>query len=480
MFVQRRQILLNAAKLFDLLIMIFCFALSGYVEVYSTGNIPFSHFLSMRIKVHNFLLFAGFLCVWHLLFSGMGLYNSRRLSSWWSETLDILKATTIGTFIMFAISVIFNISMINNTFLLPFWAACSSLSIIGRLSIRYVLKKIRVRGRNLRHMLIIGTNNRAVQFVRKVESRPELGYCIVGFVDKNWEGMREFYNAGYELAANLGELQDFLNESVVDEIMIALPVCSYYDRISKILTLCEQQGIIVRFLGDFFNTKLTRIGVDHFDNDCIITQYAGNMRARSVLIKRLLLDIPLSLIVLVVLSPLFLFIPLLIKVLSTGPVFFVQHRLGLNKRKFSLYKFRTMIPGAEEKLAELEHLNEVKGAAFKIKDDPRITPLGRFLRKTSLDELPQLFNVLSGDMSLVGPRPLPIRDYNNFQQDWHRRRFSVRPGVTCLWQVNGRSHCSFDKWMELDMQYIDNWSLWLDLKILLKTIPAVLKGDGAA
>ena len=165
----------------------------------------------------------------------------------------------------------------------------------------------------------------------------------------------------------------------------------------------------------------------------------------------------------------------LIKITSPGPVFFKQMRIGQNKRKFTIYKFRSMAVDAEDKMRQLEHLNEVSGPVFKIKQDPRITPVGKFLRKTSIDELPQLFNVLKGDMSLVGPRPLPVRDYEGFSEDWHRRRFSVRPGITCLWQVNGRSSIPFEKWMEMDMQYIDKWSLWLDLKILARTIPAVLK-----
>jgi lipopolysaccharide/colanic/teichoic acid biosynthesis glycosyltransferase len=161
-------------------------------------------------------------------------------------------------------------------------------------------------------------------------------------------------------------------------------------------------------------------------------------------------------------------------------VFFIQERVGLNKKRFHLYKFRTMVADAEERQREIEHLNEASGPVFKIRSDPRLTPAGKFLRKTSIDELPQLFNVLKGDMSLVGPRPLPVRDYQGFDQDWQRRRFSVRPGITCLWQINGRSSIPFEKWMELDMQYIDQWSLWMDFKILAKTIPVVLKGTGAA
>jgi lipopolysaccharide/colanic/teichoic acid biosynthesis glycosyltransferase len=192
------------------------------------------------------------------------------------------------------------------------------------------------------------------------------------------------------------------------------------------------------------------------------------------------LDVSVSLLAMLILSPLFLLVGLIVKLTSSGPALFFQDRVGLNKRRFRLYKFRTMVVDAERRQRELEHLNEASGAVFKIMNDPRLTPVGKFLRKTSIDELPQLFNVLKGDMSLVGPRPLPVRDYQGFNQDWQRRRFSVRPGITCLWQVNGRSTVHFEKWMELDMQYIDQWSLSLDFKILARTIPAVIRGAGAA
>ena len=191
------------------------------------------------------------------------------------------------------------------------------------------------------------------------------------------------------------------------------------------------------------------------------------------------LDIAISSFLLLVLSPLLIATALLIKLTSDGPVFFQQERIGVNKRRFWMYKFRTMVPDAEKLMPKLEALNEASGPVFKIKDDPRITSLGKFLRRSSMDELPQLLNVLKGDMSLVGPRPLPVRDYNGFNADWQRRRFSVKPGITCLWQVNGRSGLSFDQWMLLDLQYMDEWSLWLDLKILVKTVPVVLKGAGA-
>jgi len=202
------------------------------------------------------------------------------------------------------------------------------------------------------------------------------------------------------------------------------------------------------------------------------------MKGWQAVVKRAL-DFFASLILLIILTPLFLVTSLSIKLTSPGPVFFIHKRVGLNKRRFRLYKFRTMVRDAEKMQTALEQLNEVSGPVFKIKNDPRITRIGKFLRKTSIDELPQLINVLKGDMSLVGPRPLPIRDYNGFDKDWQRRRFSIRPGITCLWQIDGRSTIPFEKWMKLDMEYIDNWSLRLDFKILVKTIPIVLRGSGA-
>jgi len=190
-------------------------------------------------------------------------------------------------------------------------------------------------------------------------------------------------------------------------------------------------------------------------------------------------DFIVSLVLLILLCPLFLIVGLIIKVTSPGPVFFIQQRVGLNRKIFNIYKFRTMVKDAEKKLHDLEVLNEVSGSVFKIKNDPRITCTGKFLRRTSIDELPQLFNVLKGEMSLVGPRPLPVRDYNSNGQGWQHRRFEVYPGITCLWQINGRSEVPFQKWMDLDLKYINNQSFILDMQILARTIPAIIRKHGA-
>src|SRR5438552_8904420 len=225
-----------------------------------------------------------------------------------------------------------------------------------------------------------------------------------------------------------------------------------------------------------FPTVHVRSG--EFEGASLITNYTGVVEGWPGLVKRGL-DIGVAAILLVVFLPVMAAVAGLIKLTSPGAVLFTQPRVGYKKRKFNIYKFRSMAEDAEQRLKQLEHLNEVSGPVFKIKNDPRVTPIERFLRKTSLDELPQLFNVLKGDMSLVGPRPLSGRDCQALNQDW-QRRFSVPPGITCLWQINGRSLIPFEKWMQLDLQYIDKWSLWLDLEILIRTIPAVLKGKGAA
>jgi exopolysaccharide biosynthesis polyprenyl glycosylphosphotransferase len=284
------------------------------------------------------------------------------------------------------------------------------------------------------------------------------------------------------LVCNLEDLRKFLRRSVVDEVVIAVPLRSFHNDASEIAGMCEQQGIMLHVLSDLFNLKNRLPTAEEVEGSHLITHSGGIEKGWPTVVKRAL-DLTLSFILLVLLAPLLLLTAILIKLTSPGPVFFVQKRIGFNKRPFTIYKFRTMVMDAEQKLQDIEHLNELTGPVFKIKDDPRLTPIGKFLRKTSIDELPQFFNVLRGDMSLVGPRPLQLRDYELFTEggeDWQRCRFSVLPGITCLWQVKGRSSLPFHKWMELDLQYVRSWSLWLDLQILAKTIPAVLRGSGAA
>jgi exopolysaccharide biosynthesis polyprenyl glycosylphosphotransferase len=246
---------------------------------------------------------------------------------------------------------------------------------------------------------------------------------------------------------------------------------------SRLVALCEQQGILVRLLADLRDVPSAWAAVDSVSGQTVVTIGSGPTDVVLLGAKRLI-DLAGATVGIVVLAPALALIALAIKLDSRGPVIFAQERIGLHRRRFKAYKFRTMVPDAERLQAQLETQNEAQGPVFKIKADPRVTRLGAWLRATSLDELPQLFNVLSGEMSLVGPRPLPVRDVERIDVGWHKRRFSVKPGITCLWQIRSRTP-EFDAWIRSDMEYIDNWSLALDLKILAKTVPAVLSRQNA-
>jgi exopolysaccharide biosynthesis polyprenyl glycosylphosphotransferase len=474
----RRKLLLDSLKLFDLVLMLASFAFSVLVISSGLHFGSFQDLLAMRIKLSNFVIFLCFMITWHIIFSLFQLYQSKRLSSVHQEAMDVTKATAAGATVLFVGAIVVNIRLVTPTFLIFFWAVSTFSTMTSRFLLRWALRRLRLRGRNLRNVVIVGSNDRARAYARSIESKPELGFRVRGFADFA-ERSTQIESDGYALVANFDNFPEFLRRNVVDEVVVALPMKSLYQQAAQIVGQCEEQGVATRCLTDLFKMKNGSARAEQVEGQPVTTITTAGMDGLSLLLKRLI-DFLCSCVLLTLSSPLFLLVAFLVKTTSPGPVFFTQERVGLNKRRFKLYKFRTMVPDAEKKIHELEHLNEVKGPAFKIKNDPRITCIGRFLRKTSIDELPQLVNVLKGDMSLVGPRPLPVRDYDGFDADWHRRRFSVHPGITCLWQCNGRSNVSFDHWMKLDMEYIDNWSLWLDLKILLMTIPAVIRGSGAA
>jgi exopolysaccharide biosynthesis polyprenyl glycosylphosphotransferase len=274
------------------------------------------------------------------------------------------------------------------------------------------------------------------------------------------------------------QLNSVIANQPIDEVLVALPMDRYGPLVETIVHECEEQGIIVRLRTGMSRLQIARSYVDELEGVPVMTFQSGPPDSWQLIMKRVI-DILGSIALLVVLAPLFALVMLLICLESQGSIFFAQERIGLNKRRFRMWKFRTMVHGADRLQHTLEDLNEADGPVFKIKKDPRITRVGKILRRFSIDELPQLINVVMGDMSLVGPRPLPVRDVNRIDIRWQKRRFSIKPGITCLWQVSGRSDIAFNDWVRLDLDYIDRWSLGLDLLILLKTIPAVFKGPGA-
>ena len=475
----KQRLKIDLVKINDLILLVFSFAITTIFIVKTDYEITLVRFFSMRTRVVNFGIAVLALLICHIVFTVCGLYRSRRLSRRRTEVIDIVKATTLSVAFFVVLSSVFTIRMITIHFLAVFWVMLTVILVTARLTLRLIAAQLRVHGRDLRHMLVLGTNPRAIEFARRISSNRARGYSLLGFVDDEWPGIEAVRKANFEVVSDYAGLAEYLRRNVVDEVAIYLPFGSFYRHSSEVARLCQQHGITMRFNSDIFGLKTTRWRADEFEGDQYISTYTytGEFWPRTA--KRML-DVIVSATALLVVSPVLIITAIAIKLSSPGPVFFLQERIGVNKRRFKIFKFRTMVPDAEKLMGVLENQNEVTGPVFKIKNDPRITPIGRFLRRSSIDELPQLLNVLIGDMSLVGPRPLPVRDYEGFNEDWQRRRFSVKPGITCLWQVNGRSSISFDQWMLLDLQYMDEWSLWLDLKILAKTVPAVFRGAGAA
>ena len=279
-------------------------------------------------------------------------------------------------------------------------------------------------------------------------------------------------------AMPLPRFVEMLHEHSVNGVVVSAKH-SYFEQVEAVIRACEVEGIEAWLVADFFKTQISRTTFDDFyGRPVMVFRTAPEISWQGVL--KQVLDFVGALLLLLVTLPFFAIISLIIKATSRGPVLFRQERAGLNGRPFTMYKFRTMVSNAEQLKAELAALNEMSGPVFKIAKDPRVTPVGRWLRRFSFDEFPQLFNVLRGEMSMVGPRPLPVDEVRRFDDHAHRRRLSVKPGLTCLWQISGRNNVSdFKDWVRLDLEYIDNWSLWLDLKILWRTVPIVLVGTGA-
>jgi exopolysaccharide biosynthesis polyprenyl glycosylphosphotransferase len=438
--------------------------------------------LLLRDPLRQILATVVLSLCWHVSLVLTGAYQSYRGASFKDQALALARGSTLATFWVAvwlaasrASSGVSGRSFL--TELTLFWTFTTASFLITRAVGLISMIAFRKHGRNLRSVLIVGSNQRAVTLADKLLSDTHLGYELLGFVDDCWHFDQAPQRHRNNLLCDLNGLLPLIRTTAIDEVVVALPIASHYRLIEQILDQCSQQGIAVAFEASLFeNIRSPFEGDERLHG--MMTLYDATPVQWTAGAKRII-DMFLSGLALLALSPVLIGVAIAIKVTSPGPVFFMQERLGLGKRRFKIIKFRTMVTNAESLLKELEHLNQSGGPTFKLARDPRITRIGAFLRRTSLDELPQLLNVFRGDMSLVGPRPLPLRDDQGFSQDWHRRRFSVRPGITCIWQVAGRSSITFERWMELDMDYIDRWSLWLDFTILVQTIPAVFRGSGA-
>ena len=437
------------------------------------------HYLFERVKVSNAILGALLLLSWYGAFAAQGLYVSHRLSSLRKELTEIARAIGICTAGLLVAAQFGRWPTINTRSAIGF--AGVSFVVVGgvRVLLRFNLRRLRQRGHNVKSLVIVGGGDRGRGFAKRITRRQDLGYKLLGYVDSDPAyATRTLEGAPY--LGTIDDLPNIVSNEVIDEVAVALPIKSHYSQIEKAVGIMEEQGITTHVLSDLFPQKLARLQPVDFDGVPVVTVGSVPPFSWRTEAKRLM-DLSVSSLALLLCTPLFIAVAIAIKLDSSGPIFFVQERFGISKRRFRMIKFRTMTIDAESQIEDLEHLNEKSGTPiFKMRNDPRVTRVGKWLRKTSVDELPQLFNVLLGDMSVVGPRPLSVRDALRMEEAWQKRRFSVKPGLTCLWQVSGRSNLSFERWMELDLEYIDHWSLKLDASILLRTIPAIVLTRGAS
>jgi exopolysaccharide biosynthesis polyprenyl glycosylphosphotransferase len=408
------------------------------------------------------------------VFQSLGLYVSQRRTALSRIVARLFAASALSTALV-AFTALIVRAPVDPTFVVACGAA--QLVVFGayRVALFSALRLVRRTGRNYRSVLVVGTGPRARQARRVIETHPEWGLRLLGFVDDCDSPVDG--GLADQPVYKFSDVPELFRREVIDEVVVACPR-SLLHQIGPVIGMCAAVGVPVTIFSDLFGDYLPLPRATQFGTMPALSFAVVHHSQVKLWVKRGL-DLVAASALLALTAPILGLAAALIKLTSSGPVFFRQMRCGLNGRRFAMLKLRTMYADAEHRRREVEHLNELSGPVFKIRNDPRITPVGRVLRRWSLDELPQLWNVVRGDMSLVGPRP-PIPGEVDQYLSFQRRRLSMRPGLTCLWQVCGRNEIGFEEWVRLDLEYIDSWSLGQDLKILARTLPAVLRGTGAS
>ena len=483
--VREKEIFLkNILQIIDLMVIsvsfFAAFQLMGIVRgKLNLGGMAFAPSFDLRGALFffekNLLIFFSAILFWLLFLSFFGVYKNFRTNSYRNILWGIVQSGIAATLAIGSVVFLAKMTLTSRLFVGLFSLVSASSLLVEKRIILSFLDVMRKRGFNSVNILIVGTGKRGQKFINEVNRHKNWGLNIIGLIDDE-PGRVGSKIMGTEVLGRLSDIPKLLHAYVVDRVVFVVPR-SWLAKIEDAILACEKEGVGTYLSVDLYDTKISSIKQTHFGNIPLLEFETFSADEWQLFVKRAM-DIAGALIGVILMLPLFLLIAIGIKLSSKGPIFFRQERSGLNGRRFILYKFRTMIVGAEIRKRELERQNEMKGPVFKMKRDPRVYPLGRLLRKISLDELPQLFNVLKGDMSIVGPRP-PLPVEVEMYEIWQRRRLSLKPGITCIWQVSGRNMVDFDRWMEMDLEYIDNWSLWLDLKISLKTVLVVLFGYGA-
>jgi len=462
----------------DLCIVAVSFFIGYFIRARFESLLPVSS-INVYIGLLPVLLF-----IWGTLLYYFGMYTNFVIKKIYQIIIAVIKATILG-FVLFG-SYVFILHLqeqVTRVMIVIMFAVAAVLIVLEKITLIYVFRHVRQMGVSFksilftwRSVLIVGTGKRAEKFINLINNNPQWAIKIIGLVDIDETKVGKIIK-GYRILGSFDDISNIIHHNVVDEIVFIIPR-SWINKVEDIMKFCENEGITIHLAVDLFEFKVLKAKQTDIGGFPLLT-FEGISHNLGYLFFKRIFDFTVSAIALIVLAPFLLVLALIVRMTSEGPVLFEQERCSLYGRKFIFYKFRTMVVDAESRLKDILEYNEMNGPVFKMTNDPRVTKIGKWLRKYSLDELPQLWNVFKGDMSLVGPRP-PLPAEVVKYDTWQRRKLSMRPGITCLWQVSGRSEIAdFNEWMRLDLEYIDNWSPWLDFRILLKTIPVVLLGKGA-
>lgn len=462
MLKEREKLLNNIIAIIEVIFTYTTFFFAYYLR---TGSM---------VLTQEYTLLALFIGpLWFILLRFYNISRIYRVNPYSYILLAYFVLVSVGMGVLFLIIFLLQIEDISRGALILFSILNFVTLYILKIDIYFIFKKIRRQGKNHINVILIG-NEELNELIEKLEKNTFWGYKIKGIVT-NSSLVQAKYESRYTLLSSFDEVHNAIEEKPIDEVIYTE---SGYEleKLTKLILSCLEVGVVFRMSSQLLDISKTKSSIQYLDEFPFFTFQNTPNNYISLILKNIF-DFIFSLLVIILLGWLFLLIAFFVRIDSRGPVFFTQTRVGLRGREFQLYKFRTMIPNAEKVQQEIMNQNTQSGPVFKIKNDPRITRFGKILRKTSLDELPQFFNVLKGDMSIVGPRP-PIPSEVAQYERWQLRRLSMKPGITCIWQVSGRNNIPFERWMKLDLQYIDTWSLRLDFILILKTIKTIFKRDG--
>ncbi len=456
----------NVLGFFDVIISLFAFVLAYYIRVFTVAK-------SLMYPEQYLTLGLLIIPVWFILVKVINLQSGQRVKAYSIVLIEYGIIITIGVSILFISIFLFKLDNISRIAILIFGITNFLFLFTAKVFLYKIVKRKAIKGKNIKNVILIADET-SVKFIEKIIHGKQWGYKIFSIISDS-EIITKKYCEYYKIQNNTTDIDKIIEKNAIDEIIYCKNKINTRE-VRNLIYSCEEIGVTLQMQSEFFSLIASKSHVNYFEETPVMS-FSTTPTDYFALTVKTVLDYIISFFALLLFSPFLITICIIIKIESKGPVFFKQKRVGLRGRMFAMYKFRTMIKNADELKQNLQDKNEADGPVFKIKNDPRITRFGAFLRKTSLDEFPQFFNVLLGDMSIVGPRP-PVKEETEQYERYQLRRLSMKPGITCIWQVSGRNKISFEDWMKMDLQYIDNWSLKFDLILILKTINSIFRRTG--